>query len=77
MFFQAKALKKAGYDVSFAFAYVDEKLKRERLKGFKVIEKFVRSNYLKFTILQMTKMLGVTPGVIQDILTDTQLARMY
>ena len=38
MFFQAKALKKAGYDVSFAFAYVDEKLKRERLKGFKVIE---------------------------------------
>jgi len=38
MLFQAKALKKAGYDVSFAFAYVDEKLKRERLQGFKVIE---------------------------------------
>lgn len=38
MLFQANALKKAGYDVKFAFAYVDEKLKEERLKKFEVIE---------------------------------------
>lgn len=38
MLFQARALRKAGYDVSFAFAYVDENLKKERLSGFEVIE---------------------------------------
>lgn len=38
MLFQARALKKAGYNVSFAFAYIDEELKKERLKGFKVME---------------------------------------
>lgn len=38
MLFQANTLRKAGYDVSFAFAYVDEKLRKERLKGFEVIE---------------------------------------
>ncbi len=38
MLFQAKTLKKVGYDVSFAFAYVNKNLKKERLKGFKVIE---------------------------------------
>lgn len=48
MLFQANALKKAGYDVSFAFAYVDEKLKADRLKGFKVIE------YAKFPIKNET-----------------------
>lgn len=44
MISQAKILKKCGYDVYFAFAYVDEKLKKERLRGFKVIE------YSKFLI---------------------------
>ncbi|MFH1711035.1 MAG: glycosyltransferase family 4 protein [Nanoarchaeota archaeon] len=38
MLFQARALKKAGFNVTFAFAYVDEKLKNERLKEFEVIE---------------------------------------
>lgn len=37
MLFQARALKKAGYDVQFAFAYIDENLKDE-LEGFKFIE---------------------------------------
>ena len=48
MLFQARVLKKAGYDVSFAFAYVDENLKKERLKGFKVI------GYAKFPIKKET-----------------------
>ena len=34
----ANALKKAGYEVSFAFAHVDWKLANEKLKGFGVIE---------------------------------------
>ena len=38
MLFQANALKRNGYDVSFAFAHVDEKLREEKLNGFKVIE---------------------------------------
>ena len=38
MLFQAKVLKQAGYDITFAFAYVDEKLRKTKLKGFKVIE---------------------------------------
>lgn len=38
MLFQAKSLRKEGYEVSFAFAYVDEELKKERLKDFEVIE---------------------------------------
>jgi glycosyltransferase involved in cell wall biosynthesis len=38
MIFQAKALRKAGYNVRFAFAYVDEELKRKMLSGFEVIE---------------------------------------
>jgi len=38
MLFQARALKRAGYDVTFAFAYVDEALKKERLSEFEVIE---------------------------------------
>ena len=38
MFFQAKVLRKAGYKVKFAFAYVDEKLKNELLKDYEVIE---------------------------------------
>jgi len=38
MLFQAETLKKEGYDVVFGYSYVDEKLKKEKLKGFKVIE---------------------------------------
>src|SRR3989338_2017576 len=38
MLFQARVLKKAGYDVSFAFAYYDENFGKERLKEFPVIE---------------------------------------
>jgi glycosyltransferase involved in cell wall biosynthesis len=38
MLFQAKTLKEKGYDVIFAFAYVDPKLRDEKLKRFKVIE---------------------------------------
>ncbi len=38
MLFQAQTLRKAGYDVKFAFAYLDEKLKEERLADFEAIE---------------------------------------
>jgi glycosyltransferase involved in cell wall biosynthesis len=38
MSFQARTLKKAGYDVSFAFAYVDDELRKKRLPSFKVFE---------------------------------------
>jgi glycosyltransferase involved in cell wall biosynthesis len=38
MYFQAKTLMEQGYNVSFAFAYVDEKLKKDRLGDFEVIE---------------------------------------
>jgi glycosyltransferase involved in cell wall biosynthesis len=38
MLFQAKTLIKHGFNVAFAFSYLDEKLKNERLKGFEVIE---------------------------------------
>lgn len=38
LFFQAKILKKYGYDVQLAFAYVDEKLRNEFLKDYEVIE---------------------------------------
>lgn len=45
MLFQARTLKKAGYNVRFAFAYLDEKLK-DRLEGFEAIEygKFLFKN---------------------------------
>jgi len=43
------------------------------INGQKTIEKFVKANYQKYTIFQLTRMLGVTPGVIQDILTDSQM----
>jgi glycosyltransferase involved in cell wall biosynthesis len=35
---QGRVLRKAGFDVSFAFAYVDEALRKERLDEFPVIE---------------------------------------
>ncbi len=38
MLFQAKKLREAGHEVSFAFAYADDKFKEERLGGFKTIE---------------------------------------
>lgn len=38
MYFQAKSLRKAGYNVKFAFAYVDDNLRREKLEGFEVKE---------------------------------------
>ena len=38
MLFQARTLKQIGFDVHFAFAYVDDKLRAERLKDFPVIE---------------------------------------
>lgn len=58
MLFQARTLKKAGYDVSFAFAYVDEKLRRERLFEFPVIE------YSKFLIKDET--LKICSSLISD-----------
>jgi len=42
-------------------------------RGKEEIAKFIRQNYRKFTIYQLTRMLNITPGVVQDILTDTQL----
>ncbi|MEI6058819.1 MAG: glycosyltransferase family 4 protein, partial [archaeon] len=51
-------LKKAGYDVSFAFAYVDEKLREERLAEFPVIE------YSKFIIKDET--LKICSSLISD-----------
>jgi len=62
MFFQAKALKKAGYDVFFAFAYVDEKLKKERLKGFEVIE------YAKLSIKNET--LQISSSILRHSLVE-------
>jgi len=38
MIFQAKALQKAGYNVRFAFAYIDKNLKKQMLSDFKVLE---------------------------------------
>lgn len=38
MHFQARVLKKAGYDVSFAFAFFDDKIAKQRLQGYRVIE---------------------------------------
>jgi len=38
MLFQGKTLKNKGYNVTFAFAFVDDKLKKEKLSEFKVIE---------------------------------------
>lgn len=35
---QAKALKEEGYDVEFAFAFVDKKLGKKGLNGFKITE---------------------------------------
>ncbi len=38
MKFQAQALQKAGHEVKLAFAYVDEKLKKEMFNDFEVME---------------------------------------
>lgn len=38
MTFQAKALRKAGHEVVFAFAYVDRDIARDKIKNFKVFE---------------------------------------
>jgi len=58
MLFQAKILKKAGYDVSFAFAYMNEELKNKLLKGFKVIE------YSKMPIKNET--IQICSSIIKD-----------
>ncbi len=58
MLFQARALKKAGYDVSFAFAYVDENLRKERLGEFPVME------YSKFMIKDET--LNICSSLVSD-----------
>lgn len=58
MLFQAKTLKNEGYDVSFAFAYVDEKLKNERLADFSVLE------YSKFPFKNET--LQICSSLISD-----------
>lgn len=58
MFFQAKMLKKAGHEVSFAFAYVDDSLKEERLKDFEVIE------YAKLPVKNET--LQISLSILRD-----------
>lgn len=45
------------------------------LFGEKEIKKFILANYLKFPIYEMAEMLGVTPGVIQETLSTSQLKR--
>jgi len=62
MLFQARALKNAGYDVTFAFAYVDEKLRDERLKDFEVIE------YAPMPIKSET--LQICSSIVRDNLID-------
>lgn len=46
------------------------------LNGLEDIRKFIKENYTKLTMLQLTRMLGITPGVIQDVLSDTQLRKV-
>jgi len=46
------------------------------INGEKEITKFLKENYSKFTMYQLCKVLGITPGVIQDTLTDTQLPKV-
>jgi len=58
MLFQARALKKAGFQVSFAFAYVDENLKKERLSEFEVIE------YAKLPVKNET--LQICSSILRD-----------
>lgn len=46
------------------------------INGDEVIKKFVIQNHRKFTIYQLTQMLGVTPGTLQDMLTPQQFSRV-
>ena len=43
--------------------------------GREDIKKFIRANYQKYTIYQLSEMLGVTPGFIQETLSLTQIKR--
>lgn len=45
------------------------------LYGEKDLRKFIEVNYQKFPIYELSEMLGVTPGFIQETLTTTQLKR--
>lgn len=46
------------------------------INGHQEIEKFIRNNYRKFTITQLCDMLGITPGVIKDVLPPAMMARI-
>ena len=45
------------------------------LFGEKDLRKFILANYQKFPIYELSKMLGITPGFIQETLSVTQLKR--
>ena len=45
------------------------------LYGEKDLRKFILANYQKFPIYELSEMLGVTPGFIQETLSVTQLKR--
>ena len=54
MLFQGKTLKNKGYDVTFAFAFVYDKLRKEKLSEFKVIEYGKIGNNIKNETLQIS-----------------------
>ena len=45
------------------------------LYGSEDLKKFILVNYQKFPIYELSEMLGVTPGFIQETLSVTQLKR--
>ena len=45
------------------------------LYGEKDLRKFILVNYQKFPIYELSEMLGVTPGFIQETLSTAQLKR--
>ena len=43
------------------------------LYGEKDLQKFIVANYQKFPIYELSEMLGITPGFIQETLSTAQL----